>query len=214
MLSRTAWSSSMTRMRGTVVSVRQRRADTDTRKLPPSGGRAPSFGGRVPAFRGEFKGDELKTRSQKLMVALALLLSACAPGPVRVGLPGGVARSKPIVLRVQVKEGTSVVVRDVPVEDYVIAAALSEVHPDVQDERVAERIFEVQTVIARTYAITNRARHAADGFDLCSTTHCQLYEPARTTTSRWASTARAAAIHTSGEVLWYEGAPARAVFHA
>ena len=148
------------------------------------------------------------------MVALALLLSACAPGPVRVGLPGGVARSKPIVLRVQVKEGTSVVVRDVPVEDYVIAAALSEVHPDVQDERIAERIFEVQTVIARTYAITNRARHAADGFDLCSTTHCQLYEPARTTTSRWASTARAAAIHTSGEVLWYEGAPARAVFHA
>jgi stage II sporulation protein D len=99
-------------------------------------------------------------------------------------------------------------------EDYVVATALSEVHPDLSDGDVAERMFEVQAVIARSYAASNRGRHAAAGFDLCSTTHCQLYEPARLRTSRWAGIARAAAQRTSGEVLWFAGSPARVLFHA
>src|SRR6185436_8014695 len=97
---------------------------------------------------------------------------------------------------------------------YVVAAALSEVHPDAGNTEFARRVFELQAVIARTYAVTNRGRHAKDGFDLCSTTHCQLYEPVRLTASRWAPVARDAAVRTAGEVLWFEGAPARAVFHA
>jgi stage II sporulation protein D len=115
---------------------------------------------------------------------------------------------------VQVREGTALVVRQIALEDYVATTALSEVHPDVSDEGVAERVFEVQAVIARTYAVSNRGRHAKDGFDLCSTTHCQLYEPARLGTSRWASVARAAAQQTRGELLWFADGPALAVFHA
>jgi stage II sporulation protein D len=145
---------------------------------------------------------------------MSVAMAGCAPGPVRIGLPGGFARTKMPTLRVQVKDGAAFVVRDVALEDYVTAAALSEIHPDAANETVAERMFEVQAIIARTYAMTNRGRHARDGFDLCSTTHCQLYEVARLTTSRWASTARAASQRTAGELLYYGDAPARAVFHA
>jgi len=119
-----------------------------------------------------------------VLTLAALIAASCAAPPVRIGVPGGSMRTRPIMLRVQVREGQGLVVREVALEDYVAATALSEVHPDVADTAVAERMYEVQAVIARTYAITNRGRHAKDGFDLCSTTHCQLYEPARRTTSR------------------------------
>jgi stage II sporulation protein D len=115
---------------------------------------------------------------------------------------------------VQVREGGRLVVRTVPIEEYVAVTALSEVHPDVSDQAIAERVFEVQAVIARTYAVSNRGRHAAEGFDLCSTTHCQLYEPARLTSSRWAGAVREAVARTAGELLWFGQAPARALFHA
>ena len=38
-------------------------------------------------------------------------------------------------------------------------------------------MLEVQAVIGRTYALANLGRHSAEGFDLCATTHCQLFEP-------------------------------------
>jgi stage II sporulation protein D len=145
---------------------------------------------------------------------MAFVVASCAQAPVRVGVPSGAVRARPVMLRVQVREGQRLVVREIALEDYVAATALSEVHPDVADTAVAERMYEVQAVIARTYAVTNRGRHAKDGFDLCSTTHCQLYEPARLTTSRWATAARSASRQTSGEVLWYAEATARAVYHA
>jgi len=118
------------------------------------------------------------------------------------------------MIRVQVREGTALVVREVALEDYVATAALSEIHPEIADEDVAERMFEVQAVIARSYAASNRGRHAKDGFDVCATTHCQMYEPARLRTSRWAAVARAAVQRTGGQLLWFADAPARAVFHA
>ena len=147
------------------------------------------------------------------MLAL-VALSRCAPGPVRVMMPGSVARGKPATVRVQMKDGTAVVVRAIALEDYVTATALSEVHPAAGDDAAVARMFEVQAVIARTYAVSNRGRHAKEGFDLCSNTHCQVYDPARVKTSRWSAAARTAVQKTAGEVLWFAGAPARAVFHA
>lgn len=153
-------------------------------------------------------------RMPRVVGVLAILVtSACAPGPARVDLPGSIARGAGTV-RVQLREGNSLVVRTVPTELYVVAAALSEVHPAPGDDRLAARIYEVQTVIARSYAAANRGRHAREGFDLCSTSHCQLYEPARVATSRWTAVARSAAERTAGELLWFADAPARVVFHA
>ena len=157
---------------------------------------------------------EVLTVRRACAIAMLISVTACGVAPVRLpGTPGQPA-TKVTTIRVQVREGAALVVRDVPLEDYVMTTALSEVHPDISDEAVAERMFEVQSVIARTYAISNRGRHGKDGFDLCSTTHCQLYEPARIATSRWSEAARAAARKTAGELLWFDDAPARAVFHA
>jgi len=154
-------------------------------------------------------------RSASLVGMAAVLAAAgCAPGPGRVAVPSAMVRPKGVVLRVQAKEGNARVVREVRLEDYVAATAASEVHPIGEDEALVERMYEVQAVVARTYALSNRGRHAKEGFDLCSLTHCQLYEPARLGTSRWAGAVRTAAQRTEGDVLWFANAPARAVFHA
>ncbi len=143
-----------------------------------------------------------------------LAIGACAPGPASVTLPRQAVKPRPVTLRVQVREGKDLVVHEVPIEEYAAAAALSEIHPDSSDAAAAERVFEVQAIIARTYAMANLGRHAKEGFDLCSTTHCQLFEPSRLTTSRWAEAARDAVARTSGELIWFADAPARVVFHA
>jgi stage II sporulation protein D len=35
--------------------------------------------------------------------------------------------------------------------------------------------YKVQAVISRTYALNNKVRHLAEGFELCDATHCQVY---------------------------------------
>ncbi|MFN7947902.1 MAG: SpoIID/LytB domain-containing protein [Blastocatellia bacterium] len=42
----------------------------------------------------------------------------------------------------------------------------------VEDESEA---LKAQAVASRTFALKNRGRHAADGYDFCSTTHCQRF---------------------------------------
>ena len=148
------------------------------------------------------------------MSVLALALaSGCARSPEAPRLPGPEPPA-PRVLRVQVTESGVARVRSVPLEDYVRAAAISEFAPASGDPDVVERMLEVQAVISRTYALAHLSRHASEGFDLCSSTHCQLFEPSRLDTSRWADAARIATALTKGEVLWFDGAPATTVFHA
>ena len=53
--------------------------------------------------------------------------------------------------------------RDVPLEDYVAAAALSEFAPAPATRAAVEAMFEVQAIVARTYAEAHRGRHARDG---------------------------------------------------
>jgi len=117
-------------------------------------------------------------------------------------------------IRVQFEDRGETVIRDIPLDAYAAAAALSEFAPAAATTAGAEAMYEVQTIVARTYAAAHRGRHAAEGFDLCSTTHCQLYEPGRLITSRWAGAARTAAERTAGLLVLYEGSPADAVFHA
>ena len=63
--------------------------------------------------------------------------------------------------------------------------------------------LKAMAVAARTYAVRLRGRHAAEGFDFCSTTHCQRVDLNGITPRL---TAIAAA--TAGELLWYRGKPA------
>ncbi len=70
--------------------------------------------------------------------------------------------------------------------------------------------LKAQTIAARTFALKNRKRHAADGYDLCSSTHCQVYNDADSAVE----STNAAVDATFGEVLIYNGALINATFHS
>jgi stage II sporulation protein D len=105
-------------------------------------------------------------------------------------------------------------IEDVPLEEYVQATALSEVAPAAGEVEAVERMLEVQTIISRTYAVSHLGRHAREGFDLCSTTHCQLFDPRRLRSSRWAAASAEAVSRTAGAILTFDRQPAQALFHA
>jgi stage II sporulation protein D len=120
----------------------------------------------------------------------------------------------PQSVRVQVVERGVQTIKTVPLEEYVQATALSEFAPPAGELATVEQMLEVQAIISRTYAVAHMGRHARDGFDLCSTTHCQLFEPGRVNTSRWAPAAAEAIDRTAGVVLSFDGRPVEALFHA
>jgi len=62
------------------------------------------------------------------------------------------------------------VVNVLDVESYLRGVLKIEVNPDWPMEAL-----KAQAVIARTYALRQAGRHGAEGFDLCTTTHCQAY---------------------------------------
>ncbi len=144
---------------------------------------------------------------------LCLMVSACLTAPSRPRFPS--ARfAIPESVRVQYTERGESVVGDVPLEEYVRASILSEFAPAAGEVEIVERMLEVQAVISRTYAASHAGRHARDGFDLCATTHCQLYEPERVRRSRWADAAATAVERTAGVVLRFNETTAQALFHA
>jgi stage II sporulation protein D (peptidoglycan lytic transglycosylase) len=101
----------------------------------------------------------------------------------------------------------------VDLETYVLGAVAAEAWVRrSEDASVAERIFEVQALVARTYALANVGRHAAEGFDLCAATHCQIYRSAEP--SYWLEAIETAVERTRGSMIAYEGAPILALFHA
>ena len=73
--------------------------------------------------------------------------------------------------------------------------------------------LEAQAVCARTYA--SQTRHSSSGFDICNTTHCQVYY-GRGSGSRGPSSVSDLAVEcTAGEVLCYDGTMVdSAVYHA
>jgi stage II sporulation protein D len=81
----------------------------------------------------------------------------------------------------------------VSLEDYVLGVL--SVEAAVEDQIEALR---AQAIISRTYALKNAGRHSAEGFDLCSNTHCQQYISDQSKTSEQV---RRAVVDTAGEVL-------------
>ncbi len=147
------------------------------------------------------------------VVAAAAVSAGCSAPATRATLPSARA-PEPATIRVGVKQGNRITIRKVPFETYVQATILSEFAPPNGDAEVVERMLEVQAVIGRTYALAHLNRHAAEGFDVCATTHCQLFEPSRLTTSKWAAQSSEAVRQTTGTVLWFGDRPAEALFHA
>ncbi len=98
------------------------------------------------------------------------------------------------------------VVNTVEIEDYVRGVVGNEMFPDFG-------AYKVQAVISRTFAIYVRdveRKHRPDGFDVCTTGHCQVYggvDSERPLVDE-------AVAATRGETITRRGAPIFAAYHA
>ncbi|MFQ3680591.1 MAG: SpoIID/LytB domain-containing protein, partial [Pseudanabaenaceae cyanobacterium] len=92
--------------------------------------------------------------------------------------------------------GTFTVVNHVPLETYLRGVVPHEIGSQAPFAAV-----QAQAVLARSYALASRHRFAADDYELCATTQCQVYRGLEGTS---AYTDRAIA-STRGQVLTYQG---------
>lgn len=113
----------------------------------------------------------------------AVLEAAGNGRTVRVGSPGG---------------GVSVL----PLEVYVARVLAGEAAPNT-----ADGALQALAIAARTFTIVNAGRHDREGFDICDTTHCQVYRTATAATRR-------AVLASAALVLTYDGTPAEVFYSA
>lgn len=106
---------------------------------------------------------------------------------------------------IRCKDGKLTVINEIGLEDYVAGILPREVNPKWPEESL-----KAQAVVSRTYALRNVRKHEADGFDLCSETHCQVYGGVETETP----STNAAVAETRGEVMTFEGKLAQTLFFA
>ena len=70
--------------------------------------------------------------------------------------------------------------------------------------------LKAQAVSARSYAVSNAGRHRGDGFDLCTSVHCQVYYG----TAQASDISNQAVDETYGQYLMYGGQPCNTVYHS
>ena len=103
--------------------------------------------------------------------------------------------SPPLTLRVALSTKAP---STVSLEEYVLGVVGTEVSTDTELESL-----KAQAVASRTFALGNLGRHAEEGYDFCSTTHCQRYQPSaaiRSDSRRFATLLKVVE-ETEGQVL-------------
>ncbi|MDR0978313.1 MAG: SpoIID/LytB domain-containing protein [Endomicrobium sp.] len=104
-----------------------------------------------------------------------------------------------------IKSGKRInVVNILDTEDYIKGVLPREVIANWHMEAL-----KTQAVVSRTYAVYNLNRHLSEGFDLCSTDHCQSYGGLGAETGN----TNQAVFETHGQVLTYDGELIQTVFH-
>lgn len=103
------------------------------------------------------------------------------------------------------RRGSLTVVNVVGLEDYVRGVVPNELSPGVYS---ALEALKAQAVAARTYALSNRGRFAAEGFDLLPSTRSQVYGGRQT---EHALSDRAVA-ETRGRIATYQGEVINALY--
>ena len=98
-------------------------------------------------------------------------------------------------------------------EAYVAGVVSGEVALGGMTPELAERVGDMQAILARTFALANRGRHRRQGFDMCRSTHCQVFRPAPEG-SLAAGRADDAVRRTAGLVIVFEGRPIQALYHS
>ncbi len=97
------------------------------------------------------------------------------------------------------------IVNELTIDDY-----LKGVLPREASVSWPDHALRVQAVASRTYLASHLGSHSAQGFDLCSDVHCQVYGGM---TKEHPST-NAAVEATHDEILVYDGRPIGAYFHS
>lgn len=99
------------------------------------------------------------------------------------------------------------ITRELPIEEYLAGILMGEAGAEKRIEAL-----KAQAVVSRTFALRNMGRHFDEGYDFCSTTHCQRFIAARPSTNRLV---RRAVTATAGLILADQrGDPIDAYFHA
>lgn len=137
---------------------------------------------------------------------LVLLCGLCVAG-VKVAKSSAFQRTiddaGPIDLRIGfARPGGGYTIQTLPLETYIARVLAGEA---ARDSPAAA--LEVLAITIRTFALGNRDRHRADGFDLCDETHCQVVRTATAATTR-------AAQATAGQVLMRNGTIASVFYSA
>ncbi len=99
--------------------------------------------------------------------------------------------------------GDLTVINVLDLDDYTNCVITQEMSPSWPLEAL-----KAQALCARTYWETNKNKHGSNGFDLCSTTHCQAYPGMGAITERTTQAIQ----ETSGLRIWYQGKPITAVY--
>jgi len=130
-------------------------------------------------------------------------------GPLRLRAPSGLRWQGGVYagpLRLQADAyGTWTLVEQVPLERYLLGVVPHEIGVGAPAAALA-----AQAVLARTWAVSNQHRFAADGYHLCADTQCQVYGDPR----QASAPVRRAIEATAGRVLSWRQRPIHAVYHA
>lgn len=97
------------------------------------------------------------------------------------------------------------VINVLPLEKYLYSVV-----PQEMSSSWPMTALKAQAIAARSYALYSMHRHEAEGFDVCSTSHCQVYGGSDAETN----IAITAVDETKGQVLLYDHKPIAAAFHA
>jgi stage II sporulation protein D len=128
--------------------------------------------------------------------------------PVRVSAKSGLGwdnvRYRGSLSIIRAAAGFSVV-NELELESYLRGILKMEMSPEWPFEAL-----KAQAILARTYAVKNRGRFAARGYDLDATENSQLYRGVNAEDPR---TDRAVA-ETKGTILTWDGAPASIFYHS
>ena len=149
-----------------------------------------------------------------LILAIAAGTTRCATTPRPAPQPPGPPPAPTLTLQVEVADGGGHRIQTIPLEDYVRGSVPAEMPLGHGNAAVTDRLARLQAILARTYALANRGRHAHDGFDPCSTTHCQVYKPPDQQSAAVARFVAVAVAGTRGLIISDGNGPIQALFHA
>ena len=124
-------------------------------------------------------------------------------GPVKIQNGSGDAVALEYPVEVSARNGTLLIITELPLDDYVAAVLAGEASGFRSEESL-----KAMAVAARTYAVHFLDRHKAEGFHFCDTTHCQDFRITAVT-----GRLRKAAAATSNEVVQYGAQPIAAYYH-